>query len=355
MSPNYSIDKKDIPKLLEMLKNEYDVYGPVPKRGMHVFAPLDDVSKLDLSYDNTMMSPKKYLQPHEQVMMHFDLKEKTIEDKLEELKHMRPQLLVGVHACDIHGLLFLDDVFGGTYNDPYYEARRDATTIIGLNCLDPCKFGFCRSMNTHIVVEGYDLYLTEIAGDKYYVHVGSPKGDRLISIGEKLFKEVEDKEQKAFRDSMQHKHESLPVDFHLDNVTETLDIAWDDPIWESIGEDCMNCGSCALVCPTCYCYDVTDDLELSLVGADRKRKWSTCLYHDFALVAGPHNFRGNRPARLKYRFYHKTRGAVHEQGRIACVGCGRCEDYCPTAISFKAVLHHLQDTWNAVPTVKGGK
>ena len=352
MSPNYTIHRDDIKKLIKSVSNEFDVYGPVPKRGMHIFDKLDDVDRLDLTYDNTMMSPKKYFLPQSQAMMHFDLKEKSIEDHLEKVKAEKPRLLVGIHACDIHGLLFLDRVFGGTYNDLYYQARRENTTIIGLNCIDPCEWGFCRSMNTHIVVEGYDLYFTEIVGDRYYVIVGSPKGDHLISLVPEVFKEGTDLDHEAYKFSMRHKQKSLPVDLHLDNITETFDMAWDDPIWDEIGDECMNCGSCALVCPTCYCFDVVDDVELSMAGASRTRKWSTCLYHDFALIAGPHNFRDNRAARLKYRFYHKTRGAVHDQGMIACVGCGRCHDHCPANISFKDVLNRLQETWVA-PASRG--
>lgn len=346
--------RSDLLKLVQAAMDEYDVYGPVQRRTTWVFDKIDDPSRIDMDYDNTMMSLKKFFIPSKEVMMRFNLREMSIDDSLPDVKAERPQLLVGVHACDIHALLFLDRVFGGKYVDPYYVARRENTTIIGLNCIDPCKHGFCKSVNTHIVNEGYDLYLTPITGDKYYVHVGSPKGDRLLTIAGKLLREATDEGHEAFKASMKHKHESLPVGLHLDNINETFDMAWDDPIWARLGEECMNCGSCALVCPTCYCYDVADELDLSLSNADRTRKWSTCLYHDFALVAGPHNFREDPPARLKYRFYHKIRGALHDHGIIACTGCGRCIEHCPAGISVKDVVYELQKRRVGVPVVKGG-
>jgi ferredoxin len=355
MSPTYTIAKDDVKKLVHSVRDEFDVFGPAPKRGMHVFTELDDVERLDLTYENTMMSPKKYLLPPEEVMMHFDLKEKSVEDTVNEIKSTKTQLLLGVHNCDIHGLLFLDKVFGGTYDDPYYQARKENTVIVGLNCMTPCKFGFCRSMNTHEVIEGYDLYLSEIAGEKYYVHVGTLTGDKLISRAPDLFKKATKDDIDAFKTAMSQKQKAFPLELSLDTITETFDLGWEDPIWEEIGELCMNCGSCSLVCPTCYCYDVKDDVNLSITSADRTRRWSNCLYHDFALVAGPHNFRGSRPARLKYRFYHKLNGAVREQGMIACTGCGRCHEHCPADISILDTLRKLQENWAAVPPLTGGK
>ena len=355
MSPTYTIAKDDVKKFVALVKDEFDVYGPVPKRNIHVFDKIDDVDRMDLSYDNSMMSPKKYLLPPQQVMMHFDLKEKTIQDALDEIKSAKPKLLMGVHNCDIHGMLFLDRVFGGTYNDPYYQAIREKTVIVGYNCIDPCKSGFCRDTNTHEVYEGYDLYLSEIAGDKYYVHVGTTKGDHLITKASDLFKEATTEDINAFKAAMKHKLEVFLQKLSFDTLMENLDLGWEDPVWEEIGNDCMNCGSCSLVCPTCYCYDVTDEVSLSLTSADRTRKWSNCLYHDFALVAGPHNFRESRPARLKYRFYHKLKGAVSEQGMIACTGCGRCFEHCPAEISILETMRKLQENWAAVPHIPGGE
>lgn len=351
---NYVINKEDLNKLVERALDDYDVYGPVRKKSIYVYDQISDPASMELNYGQTMTSAKKLFNPPVENMMTFDFEEKKIKDRLEDTIPENPSLIVGLHACDINGLLFLDRVYGGEYDDLYYQKRREKTTIIGLNCLESCENGFCRSVNTHIVLEGYDLFLTPIEDDRYYVNVGSPKGDRLIALAPDLFEEATEDDVDAFRKSLQKKHESLPVEFHLDNLTETLDMAWDDPIWEEIGEDCMNCGSCALVCPTCYCFDVVDEVGLDLKESTRKRKWDTCLYYDFALVAGNHNFREEPEARLKYRFYHKMRGAVHDQGIIACTGCGRCIDACPAGISFLDVLAQLQKNWASAPTIEGG-
>ncbi len=352
--PTYTIRKDEITQLVENLKNNFDIYGPIPRRTSHVFDKIEDASKLDLEYDSTIMSPKKYLTPTNQVMMRVGLKDKIIEDSTVELRTSRPRVLFGVHACDINGILFLDKVFGGKYSDPYYAANRENTTVVGINCLEPCTYGFCRSVDKNFVLEGYDLFLTDISDTHYYVHVGSPKGDELIQSASDIFVEASIDDNNLFKTALRQKHENHTDDLYLDYINETLDMAWDDPIWEELGKLCMNCGSCALVCPTCYCFDVRDNLDLSLSKVERTRKWDTCLYYDFAKVAGNHNFRGHPPSRLKYRFYHKFRAAVHEQGTIACTGCGRCTATCPAGISIKDVLNRLQDYWAATPSVTGG-
>ncbi len=350
----YTIRKDEIPKLVEALKEEYEVFGPMPKRTSYVFAPVTDPTKMNLDYDSTIMSPKKYYLPSSQTLMEVSLKNATIEDTVKDILDQKPKILFGVHSCDINGINFLNRVFDGKYDDPYFQAYKEITTVIGLNCLEPCKYGFCRAVNKNFVLDGYDLFLTEISDTHYYVHVGSPRGDRILTIAHEFFKEAKEEDGAAFTAALHKKHENLPVALHIDNIHETLDLAWDDAIWDELGEKCMNCGSCALVCPTCYCFDVQDEVDLSISKAERVRKWDTCLFYDFALVAGNHNFREDPPARLKYRFYHKFRGAIHDQGEIACTGCGRCIDACPAGISIKDVLFRLQEYWAASPTPQGG-
>ncbi len=349
----YTLRKDEMTKLVETLKEEYDVYGPVPKRTSHVFARLDDPTKLDLDYDSTIMSPKKYFTPSNQILMRVSMKNMTIEDTVNEIQTEKPRVILGLHPCDIHGISFLNRVFIRGYKDPYYEAYRENTVIIGLNCLEPCKYGFCRSVHKNYVHEGYDLFLTEISSTHYYVHIGTPKGDRLRVSAPEFFKLATDEDNHSFRIAMSKKHENLPLALHIENIHESLDMAWDDEIWNELGEICMNCGSCAMVCPTCYCFDVQDKMDLTLSETERTRKWDTCLFYDFALAAGGHNFRKDPAARLKYRFYHKFRGAIEEQGEIGCTGCGRCIETCPAGISIKDVLQRIQESWAVLPAQGG--
>ena len=82
-------------------------------------------------------------------------------------------------------------------------------TTIWLNCLEPCKHGFCRSMDTSFVLEGYDMIFTEISDSHYYVHVGTPKGDRLLAKATDLFIESSEADQEAFKVALGRKHKNV--------------------------------------------------------------------------------------------------------------------------------------------------
>ena len=98
--------------------------------------------------------------------------------------------------------------------------------------------------------------------------------------------------------------------------------------WEEHSEKCLACGSCVLVCPTCYCFDVKDDPNLSLEHGERIRTWDGCLLEDFAKVASGENFRPTRLSRYRHRYYKKGKYLFDRFGFVSCVGCGRCSSNC---------------------------
>jgi sulfhydrogenase subunit beta (sulfur reductase) len=69
----------------------------------------------------------------------------------------------------------------------------------------------------------------------------------------------------------------------------------------------------------------------------RFRRWDSCMFKEYSMVAGGHNFRESRAARLKLRFTHKLQAFVGQFGKPACTGCGRCIDTCPVGIDIRTV------------------
>jgi len=106
-------------------------------------------------------------------------------------------------------------------------------------------------------------------------------------------------------------------------------------VWEAIARRCFACGSCNTTCPTCYCWDVYDDVAVDLTKGCRVRRYDSCQLDPFAEVAGGENFRKDRSSRLRHRMFRKGKYILDQTGRSGCVGCGRCERACVADISIK--------------------
>ena len=113
------------------------------------------------------------------------------------------------------------------------------------------------------------------------------------------------------------------------------------PVWEKQSEKCYSCGTCNLVCPTCYCFDVLDEMGLSLTEGDRVREWDGCMLEEFAEVAGDENFREDRSQRLRHRMYRKYSYLFTRYDVPFCCGCGRCARQCLVDIDPVGVINEL--------------
>ena len=134
---------------------------------------------------------------------------------------------------------------------------------------------------------------------------------------------------------------AFPLSINVNDLPYVLELKKNDPVWTELGKKCLCCGSCSMVCPTCTCFNVTDEI-CGDGRCARIRTWDACLYKDYALVAGGHNFREDRADRVRNRYYHKQEAFVREFGMPSCVGCGRCIENCPTGINVVEVFKHVR-------------
>ena len=332
------LPKESLAEFIGHLRSFGELHAPVRRsEGSFVFAPVSDFSEIELNYTRTILPLKKYFFRPIEIMFDFSA-QSGYEVPAEEIDQRL--IVFGAHPCDIHGLKILDVVLGGRYADSYYFAKRNQAIIVGLDCV-PDEYCFCRSTGTDFVDSGFDLFLSDIDGS-YLVRVGTSLGDDIVMAAHSLFREVEQRDREAYKAKSIQRRESFQTEIQLQDLPEIMDMEYENELWQEVGEKCLSCGTCSMVCPTCYCYAVFDELNLDASSGQRKRRWDSCLFTDYALVAGGHNFRAARSSRVKNRYFHKQRGFVSQYGRPSCVGCGRCKVYCPAGVDILEVVQKLR-------------
>jgi ferredoxin len=335
------IAEEDIGSLVAHLMGSYEVVGAQRKDGRYAFGRLNAPEDLALEYPITILPPKKYLFPQRDVLLHYRLKPDI---QVEPVLEARPRVLFGLHPCDIHATWLLDAAFTSENTDDYYTARRNGAIIVGLDCAQPCdEYSFCRSMETwNADSEGYDLFLTPVTGG-YIVDVSTPKGQAILTEWGKA-REAGYDDRVKLRAFQRHKEEVFPtpLEANVHDLPNILGRSWNSLLWDVLGERCLACGTCNLVCPTCYCFDVRDEVDLSLVEGERYRVWDSCQLEGFAKVGTGENFRESRAFRQRHRFYRKEKYLYEKYGRTACVGCGRCARQCLAKINPVEVYNQLK-------------
>jgi len=252
---------------------------------------------------------------------------------------LKPQVLFGAHACDVHALKILDLLYLSEFADPFYAVNRDALLVVGYGCWPDDKC-FCDSLGTSTVDDGFDLALTPLEG-RFLVSVATSKGDDVVSACRDLFDPATAADVRDYLTRLRERRAAFQLQLDVSDLPYVLEMKKEDPVWDELARKCLCCGSCSMVCPTCSCFNVADKIEEDGT-ASRVRTWDSCLYRDYAVVAGGHNFRADRGDRVRTRYYHKQEAFVREFGMPSCVGCGRCIENCPTGIHVVEVFQHVR-------------
>jgi sulfite reductase subunit B len=332
-----------------------NIIGVKAKGDKFAFGPLESANELRLDYDVTLLPPKKYFFPQRETLVTYNVGKGFSAKNPSEIK---PTVIIGVHPYDMIALLHMDEIFSETKSDPYYFEKRKSSIIIGVNIQKMSKWCFASYMGCTTVEFGYDLMLTDL-GNRYAINIGSQKGEQLL---DKYGKNVDNALARDIQLVGQKKREIMAMtqqklDFPPELIPEMLSKSYEDSMfWEKHSEKCLACGSCVLVCPTCYCFDVKDNPDLSLEHGERVRTWDGCLLEDFAKIASGENFRPTRPTRYRHRYFKKGKYLFDRFGFISCVGCGRCSSNCLPNIAnpvnlFNDMYHESQNSGVQVTAV----
>jgi ferredoxin len=330
------LDKATFDTWVEACIKKQRVFGVQAKGDRFAFAPLTHAADLRLDYDVTILPPKKYFQPQCETLLKFD-RQKGFESVFDD----EPFVVFGVHPYDMVAILQTDKLFADDQYDAHYMKRREQATIVVSDVLTASSDVFAGCMGTTTIHDGFDILVTNI-DDDYIVDIRTSKGEALAdtlnaapdadTISLKLRKLLW-----AENTELLQKHK---LDVRSDILPELLTKSYDHPVWEEKAKRCFSCGSCNLVCPTCYCFDVQDDVDWTLQKGERRRVWDGCHLSEFAAVAGGHNFRRPRAERYRHRYYRKGKYVPEKIGEIACVGCGRCITACTVNIANPVEIYN---------------
>jgi formate hydrogenlyase subunit 6/NADH:ubiquinone oxidoreductase subunit I len=327
---NYFLAEKDLKTFVQNLIAKSKVIAPVAKRKRFDFAELTNADDLRLDYDTTILPPKRAFFPPKQDLVCFD------GGKYKSCVDAKEQILFGVHPHDLKAISMTDKLYAEKNPDCNYLNNRKMTTIVALTVQNLYKNAFFGSVCHDYPIEGYDLWMTKINGG-YFIETGSAKGEKLLSSG--TFSPASGAMAQEAEANKRKMNDNCPekLNHNSDAIRNKMRSSFNaKEIWEQLSEDCFSCGSCNIVCPTCYCFDVQDEWGLGAADGIRYRRWDACLTGEFSEVSvqgGSENFREEKHERYRHRFMRKTAYLNDKLGAPACVGCGRCSGACTANIA----------------------
>lgn len=304
---------------------DYTVWAPVKHDAGVLLERIGEAGSVDLEHVLTVNTLKDVLLPRCETLARFDLDSRAVAPVSDPEERV---LIIGSRPCDAAGMDILDPILLGEVRDRRYADRRERTVIVTVACSRFDEACFCSSMGygPHDPT-GSDVLLLP-RGEDYMVRAITDKGRHLLAeLGIE-----EDKEGEA------DPPPELARAVDTKGLKAWLDSNFDDPKWERVSENCISCGTCYYLCPTCHCFDIADEAGISR--GERLRIWDCCSFSGFTRMAS-HQPRVGRHARYRQRVMHKFKYTVDNVDRVACVGDGRCIRHCPTGVDICEILEAL--------------
>jgi len=325
------IAKRDVPRWIEAMQASAEVIGPVAQHGGDIaYVPLERPEEMAWTFWNSLSSPRDYLYPQTDTLLRFGRDGDGY--RVEETLDTRKRVLFAVRNCDVSAIEFLDRIMAAFVPDTPYQARRENTALVALACHEPNQdYCMCVCAGTGpFLDERHDVQLTDL-GEEVLAEITTEKGRELIQAGGDLFKAPTEEQiaQKArLAEEALDKFGPYPFTHYVQGATRRVSLDDRPPeFWAEMSDWCVECGGCTLVCPTCNCFNMIDNVVEGR--GERVRCWDSCQYEGMTREASGHNPRAAHGDRVKRRFFHKLSYQYNQRdGSIGCVCCGRCIAVC---------------------------
>ncbi len=342
------IPKEKIKDLLREVNKDANTYVPQKHIGGDVWIEQlpKEAAELNTALENLVLEDKSVvISPKDIFFPQLECMFTTREGEVKETVESSTKFIFGIKACDLKGVLFVDDFFKRNFEDKYYLSRAQDRFLVVIGCLKPPrpKGCFCTSVETGPFLDtGFDWQLIDM-GDSYFIETGSEKGEEFLKKYGKFFKDCPPDAGKT-KERIKSKAAQmieLKVDFK-----KSLKIMADDQLnleenYNRIGERCIYCGGCLYVCPTCTCYNVFDYKKDG--AAARYRNWDGCVFEGYTREASGHNPRKAKALRTARRYEHKLKYDYQATKMSGCIGCGRCLVSCPVNIGISKFIQEITE------------
>lgn len=275
---------------------------------------------------------KEFFFPDRETLLRYALSGREIRVDAPP-QEVRRRVVIGAPPCDVAALGVLDPLFSWDYLDATYLRRREGTAIVALACVEPEETCFCTSVGgSPAGTEGADVLLTPLE-DVYHVGVITDRGQALVEEWGALFGPVDGATERLRAEVLDAGVARVSRRVDVDGLREAL--RFESDAWHTAAEQCVDCGVCTFLCPTCHCFDIQDEGTPEAGG--RIRLWDSCAFRSFTRTA-VHEPRPTHASRYRQRILHKFQYYPQNFQRTLCVGCGRCIRHCPQGVDITAEL-----------------
>lgn len=323
------------------------VLTPVRQGKAVVFAPW--AAGVEFTLERATVPPKEAVLPQCETLLTYSRAKDPdnpghVTLGLDDTPEAQPTVVLGGRPCDARGFDVLDRPYTqGPFVDPYYKARREGLVVITRTCPEHCNTCFCNWVGSGPDdAAGSDILMTDVtdADGKagFVLEAVSPAGEALLEAsgladGAALLGAAR-KARAAARDAMPAAPDLAAAQQRIaERFTDT-------DFWQKQTAHCLSCGACTYFCPTCYCFNITDEGEgMGEKPGRRLRTWDTCMASHFTREASGHNPRMVKALRMRNRVSHKfSNYPATWDGVQSCNGCGRCISQCPVHLDIRAIV-----------------